>query len=159
MPKKIIINYEISEGGNPKVSFSGLEQFREYGNIKEIEKLSKKYLLEVDNQVNVTENLVKQGKLEFKIGKNSESEEEQIIRLKKLTKPFEINVDDLDASLSLQIRNALRAREIETLGEIIEIGSKSISETRRIGKGFKGILDNTLEKYLSKEDYMKYSNK
>lgn len=74
MPKKITINYKISD--DMKVSFSGIEKLREYGSLKKFKELSRKYVLEIDNQMNAEGKILEAGKLEFKIENNQEVKNE-----------------------------------------------------------------------------------
>lgn len=74
MPKKITINYKISD--DMEVSFSGIEELREYGSLEKFKELSRKYVLEIDNQMNAEGKILEAGKLEFKIENNQEVKNE-----------------------------------------------------------------------------------
>jgi len=68
MPKKITVNYKISD--DMEVSFSPeIEELAKYGSLDKFKELSRKYFLEIDNQMNVNGKILKKGSLEFEIEK------------------------------------------------------------------------------------------
>ena len=67
MPK-IIINYKISD--DMEVSFSPeIEELGKYGSLEKFKELSKKYVVEMDNQMNLDRKVLKEGSLKFVIEK------------------------------------------------------------------------------------------
>lgn len=67
MSKKITINYFISD--DMKVAFSSDENLKDYQPyLDRLKTMTKKYLLEVDNILNLKEKIIKAGKLEFVLG-------------------------------------------------------------------------------------------
>jgi len=75
MTEKITINYKISE--DMKVSFSGTKELGKYCSLDEFKSVIGKYLLEIDNKLNVGGKIIKAGKLEFEIENNQEVKNEK----------------------------------------------------------------------------------
>ena len=69
MSEKIIINYEISD--EMEVSFSGTKELAKYCSLDEFKSVIGKYLLRIDNKLNVDGKILKAGTLEFVIEKNN----------------------------------------------------------------------------------------
>jgi len=69
MSEKIIINYEISD--EMEVSFSGTKELAKYCSLDEFKSVIGKYLLRIDNKLNVDGKILKAGTLEFVIDKNN----------------------------------------------------------------------------------------
>jgi len=69
MSEKIIINYKISD--DMEVSFSGTKELGKYCSLDEFKSVIGKYLLRIDNKLNVDGKILKAGTLEFVIEKNN----------------------------------------------------------------------------------------
>jgi len=70
MPKKITISYEIAD--DMSVSFSSeIKELAKYGSLNKFKSMTKKYLSEIDNQMNVKGKILKAGRLEFEVQDNN----------------------------------------------------------------------------------------
>lgn len=157
------LKYKLVEKGEVKPHEFNLEELTkdlDVEDAKEVNKAGKRFLQYVENIYSQLKykKIINAGVLEFEVGIPYKNPQEQINRLKEVENYKEINVKNLDFTLSIGTRNALRAAGINTLGEILQKGNKAMSKISKIGKVSRIDLEKTIIAYAPKEEHNKYVN-